>query len=50
MVMAFIIGTVVGTTYNGTLYPLAIVSVVNGIMLFVCVRIFPELRKKKVEV
>ena len=49
MVMAFIIGTVVGTTYNGTLYPLAIISLVNGIMMFVCVRVFPELRKNKAD-
>jgi MFS transporter, DHA1 family, multidrug resistance protein len=47
MVMAFIIGTLVGATYNGTLYPLAILALVNGVVLFVCVRAFPELRKKK---
>src|SRR5690606_28536156 len=44
MVIAFIIGTVVGITYNGTLYPLAFISCVNGVLLFVCVRAFPELR------
>ena len=47
MVMAFLIGTVVGTTYNGTLYPLAILSLTNGVLLFVSVRVFPELRKPK---
>ena len=47
MVMAFIIGSLVGATYNGTLYPLAILALVNGTILFVCVRIFPELRTKK---
>lgn len=49
MVMAFIIGTIVGATYDGTLYPLAIISMVNGVMLFVCVRMFPELRMKKAD-
>lgn len=45
MVIAFIIGTVVGATYNGTMYPLAIISFVNGVVMFVCIRAFPELRK-----
>jgi MFS transporter, DHA1 family, multidrug resistance protein len=49
MVMAFIIGTIVGATYNGTLYPLAIISLMNGLLLFICVRLFPELRKQKAE-
>ena len=49
MVMAFIIGTIVGATYNGTLYPLAIMALVNGVLLFICVRTFPELRQKKAE-
>ena len=47
MAMAFIIGTLVGTTYNGSLYPLAAISLVNGILLFICVRAFPELRNKQ---
>lgn len=47
MVMAFIIGSIVGASYNGTLYPLAIIAMFNGVTLFVCVRVFPELRKKK---
>lgn len=46
MVMAFIIGSIVGASYNGTLYPLAIIALANGVLLFVCVRVFPELRKK----
>lgn len=49
MVMAFIIGSFVGGTYNGTLYPLAILALMNGILLFICVRVFPELRKKKAD-
>ena len=49
MVMAFIIGTVVGASYNGTLYPLAFISLFNGVVLFTCVRVFPELREKKVD-
>jgi len=49
MVMAFIIGTVVGASYNGTLYPLAFISLFNGVLLFTCVRVFPELRKKKAD-
>jgi len=49
MVAAFIIGTIVGASYDGTLYPLAIISLVNGVLLFVCVRAFPELRLIKAE-
>ena len=44
MVAAFIVGTLVGGTYNGTLYPLAIISCMNGFLLFACVRVFPEHR------
>lgn len=47
MVMAFIIGSIVGSTYNGSLYPLAILALANGTLLFCCVRVFPELRMKK---
>jgi DHA1 family bicyclomycin/chloramphenicol resistance-like MFS transporter len=46
MVAAFIVGTIVGATYNGTLYPIAVISCMNGILLFVCVRVFPELKSK----
>lgn len=45
MVVAFIIGTLVGASYNGTMNPLAIISCVNGAILFACIRAFPELRK-----
>lgn len=47
MLVAAIVGTLVGVTYNGTLYPLAIICLVNGVIIFVCTRIFPELRKQK---
>jgi DHA1 family bicyclomycin/chloramphenicol resistance-like MFS transporter len=45
MIMAFLIGTLVGITYNGTLYPIAILSLTNGVILFTCVRVFPELKQ-----
>ncbi|MBS1186198.1 MAG: Bcr/CflA family drug resistance efflux transporter [Burkholderiaceae bacterium] len=47
MVMAFVVGSIVGASYDGSLYPLAIISLVNGVLLFVCVRAFPELRQQK---
>lgn len=41
MVVAFVVGSIVGATHDGTLYPLAIVSCVLGILLFASVRVFP---------
>jgi DHA1 family bicyclomycin/chloramphenicol resistance-like MFS transporter len=38
MVFAFVSGTVVGATHNGTLYPLAIISAVLGSLNFLSVR------------
>ncbi len=46
MLIAFIVGTVVGATHNGTLYPLAIIACVLGILIFSSVRIFPALAAK----
>ena len=39
MVFAFVIGSIVGATHNGTLYPLAILSCVLGILNFLSVRL-----------
>ena len=38
MACAFVIGTIVGATHNGTLYPLAIIACTLGVMNFVAVR------------
>ncbi len=45
MVAAAGIGMIVGATYNGTLYPLAILACVNGALMFVIIRLFPEFKK-----
>jgi len=44
MVVAFAIGTVVGVSYNETLYPIAIIAFTNSAIAFICVRVFPDLR------
>ena len=36
---AFVVGTIVGATHNGTLYPLAIIAAVLGILNFASVRL-----------
>jgi DHA1 family bicyclomycin/chloramphenicol resistance-like MFS transporter len=41
MAVAFIVGTVVGMTHNGTLYPLAVISCVLGVLIFCAVRAIP---------
>jgi DHA1 family bicyclomycin/chloramphenicol resistance-like MFS transporter len=41
MVLAFAVGTVVGATHNGTLYPLALIACALGALLFGSVRIVP---------
>jgi DHA1 family bicyclomycin/chloramphenicol resistance-like MFS transporter len=41
MVVAFLVGSVVGATHDGTLYPLAIISCVLGTLIFASVRMFP---------
>jgi DHA1 family bicyclomycin/chloramphenicol resistance-like MFS transporter len=38
MACAFVIGTIVGATHNGTLYPLAIIACTLGALNFVAVR------------
>ena len=48
MLAALFVGTIVGMTYNGTLYPIAVITFANSLMLFVCARIFPELRAPRV--
>jgi DHA1 family bicyclomycin/chloramphenicol resistance-like MFS transporter len=39
MVVAFLVGTVVGATFDGTLRPLALVSCALGASIFACVRL-----------
>lgn len=39
MASAFVVGTIVGATHNGTLYPLAIIAAVLGILNFASVRL-----------
>lgn len=41
MGIAFVVGTVVGATHNGTLYPLAIIATVLGMLIFGAARMFP---------
>jgi DHA1 family bicyclomycin/chloramphenicol resistance-like MFS transporter len=41
MLVAFAVGSVVGATYNGTLYPLAIISCVLGVLIFGAMRALP---------
>ncbi len=38
MAVAFVVGTIVGATHNGTLYPLAIIACVLGLLIFVMAR------------
>ena len=42
MAVAFLVGTVVGATSNGTLYPLALVSCTLGVLIFGAVRALPS--------
>jgi MFS transporter, DHA1 family, multidrug resistance protein len=41
MSIAFAVGSVVGATHNGTLYPLALISCTLGILVFAAVRLVP---------
>lgn len=41
MSVAFVVGSVVGATFDGTLYPLAIVACVLGLLIFGAVRMLP---------
>jgi DHA1 family bicyclomycin/chloramphenicol resistance-like MFS transporter len=41
MLVAFAVGSVVGATYNGTLYPLAIISCALGVTIFGAMRVMP---------
>lgn len=47
MISAAGIGTIVGATYNGSLYPMAILACVNGALMFVVIRLFPDFKKTK---
>jgi uncharacterized membrane protein YfcA len=42
MGFAFVIGSIVGATHNGTLYPLAIIASVLGIVNFASVRLIAK--------
>lgn len=46
MVVALLVGTVVGATTNGTLYPLAIIGCMLGVLVFGAVRAFPAAHLK----
>jgi MFS transporter, DHA1 family, multidrug resistance protein len=47
MAVAFVVGTLVGATYNGSLYPLALISCSIGVLIFGSVRlIVPALSVK----
>ena len=46
MSIAFAVGTVVGATHNGTLYPLAIIACTIGLLIFSAVRVMPVARSK----
>ena len=39
MAVAFLVGTVVAASFNGTLYPLALIVAVLGVSIFVSVRL-----------
>ena len=39
MLCAFIVGSLVGATHNGTLYPMAVISCCIGSLNFITVRI-----------
>ena len=41
MTVAFGVGTIVGATHNGTLYPLAIIACTLGVLIFCSVRMIP---------
>jgi DHA1 family bicyclomycin/chloramphenicol resistance-like MFS transporter len=42
MAFAFVIGSIVGATHNGTLYPLAIIAAVLGTLNFASVRLIAK--------
>jgi DHA1 family bicyclomycin/chloramphenicol resistance-like MFS transporter len=46
MMVAFGVGTVVGATHNGTLYPLAIIVCVLGALVFIAMRAIPQIHTK----
>lgn len=46
MAVAFTVGTVVGATHNGTLYPLAMIACTLGALIFCSMRAFPAQQPK----
>lgn len=49
MLVAFIVGTVVGGSHNGTVYPLAIIACCMGTLIFISVCILPMLAAARAE-
>jgi DHA1 family bicyclomycin/chloramphenicol resistance-like MFS transporter len=47
MSVAFTVGTLVGATHNGTLYPLAIIACTLGALIFTAVRMIPATPEQK---
>ncbi|MBC3921026.1 multidrug effflux MFS transporter [Undibacterium sp. CY18W] len=43
MLVAFIVGTIVGGTHNGTVYPLAIIACSMGSLIFIAARVLPAM-------
>jgi DHA1 family bicyclomycin/chloramphenicol resistance-like MFS transporter len=43
MTVAFAVGTIVGATHNGTLYPLAIIVCTLGVLIFCAMRMIAQL-------
>ncbi|BBB65367.1 Bcr/CflA family drug resistance efflux transporter [Undibacterium sp. YM2] len=43
MLVAFIVGSIVGATHNGTVYPLAIIACSMGSLIFIAARVLPAL-------
>ncbi|MCH8619372.1 multidrug effflux MFS transporter [Undibacterium sp. TS12] len=49
MLVAFIVGTVVGGSHNGTVYPLAVIACCMGTLIFISVYILPMLAAARAE-
>ena len=47
MLVAFIVGTIVGATHNGTLYPLALITLGNGLTIFLVARLLAPAQSVK---
>jgi DHA1 family bicyclomycin/chloramphenicol resistance-like MFS transporter len=47
MTVALAVGTIVGATHNGTLYPLAIIVCTLGVLIFCAMRAIPQLAPRR---